>query len=698
MKWVFLAPWREWIACNSRTKGVVAAVLVLLLLAYLPTLQYDYVTQDQWRAFRYSVEGESSLVRGKQCGLMISQFYVQTGRPFVWFGECVEHAIVSRISDFRYVRPIVFGVVLLTVLYLGTVLAPLIGGFPLGVSAAAVFVVTPGYSFMYLQGMPAIMVLVSILLSAMSFFLYSNGYCHKGNPPPRVIFTSGMLFIVACLIYPAYAFIVIALILIELGFGPAPLYLTKARLAVNKLLFYLGASLVYYALVQGSLFLLKTFKGELPVLGNYEVAIQKSPLVIYERLSDLARYFSHMPPFNFETSPGVGVFILGAFVVAATRNAVPKSSKVMFVGVISGALMCLASIVLLLGSTSPWLLSKMDSLSSRHLAPWYLFFCGSAVGLMSLVSSFLPRANKWVTLIALLFFVLPILSVQYRLSMLEVMVTNVEIESIRSHLSNWVKNKGWIDKNYLLVVLPSKARPYFAEQLINNTGYGNENAVLATWPNPVSVPWMLHAVFREIGDRPKINLVDCASDQLCASIAVQNEGTVVLGYTKGLVEIRSPVEPFIINLSLLNSQPVMPSIVRTDAVPRLKASSTLGNFGPYGLLTAAQPGWHAERRPNYPQTLDIDLSEVKTFTKVRLLPQDGLRLRMPGRLEVSIRSENGDWLQVGRFDQLCDATTEKEGWHDAVLDRSRSARFVRLVIFQNCGDPELLTLKGLRFE
>jgi hypothetical protein len=502
----------------------------------------------------------------------------------------------------------------------------------------------------------------------------------------------------ACLIYPAYAFIVVPLVLIELGIGPVPFFITRARVALNKLLFYFGASIFYYALVQASSFLLRTYRGELPALGVYEMAIQKNPLIIYERFSDLAQYFWHMPPFNFQAPPGVAVFILAAFVVAATRSAVPRSSKAVFVGLItSGALMCVVSVVLLLASTSPWLLSRMDSLSTRHIVPWYLFFCGSTVGLICLLFSYFPTVNKWAPFVVLLLFVLPISSTQYRLSLLEVMVTNVEIESIRSHLSNWVQNKGWIDKNYLLVVLPSKARPSFAEQMVNDTGYGNDNAVLAAWPNPVSVPWMFNAVFREITDRPKINLVDCAFDQLCANIAMQNKETVVLGYTKGLAEIRSPVEPFVINLSVLTSQPVMPTIVQTNNVPMLKASSTFGNLGPYGLLTAQQPGWHAERHPHYPQILDINLSEVKTFSKVLLLPQDGLLLRMPGSLEVSIRSEGQDWLQVGHFDGLCNATTE-DGWHQVVLDRPLSAQFVRLVIFRNCGDPELLTLRGLRFE
>lgn len=698
MKWVFLAPWKEWRSCNSTAKGVVAAVFVLLLFAYLPTLQYDYVTQDQWRAFRYSVEGEPPLVQGKWCGLAVWQFYVQTGRPFVWFGECVEHTIVSRISDFRYVRPVVFGVVLLTVLYLGSALTPLIGGFPMGVSAAAAFVVAPGYSFMYLQGMPAVMVLGSILLSVLSFLLLSKESGHEGNSRLKVILPSGALFIAACLIYPAYAFIVVALIVIELGFGAAPLFEARAKLAVNKLLFYFGASLVYYVFVQASLFLLRTYKGELPIPGIYQVEIQKNPLVIYERLSQVAQYFVHIPPFNFETPPGMALLVLATFAFVAARNAVPRSGKVALVELITSALTCVVSVVLLLGSISPWLLSNMDSLTTRHVVPWYLFFCGSTVGLICFVFSFYPAAGRWAPFAVLLLLVLPLAAVQYRLSLLEVIVTNAEVDSIRSRLSNWVQIKGWLDKKYLLVVLPSRARPSFVEQMVNNNQrYGNENAVLATSQNPVSVLWMLSAVLRELKERPRINLVDCASDQSCANAAIQNEGTIALGYMRELTEIRSPVEPFIINLSLLTSQPTIPLISRINSAPTVKASSTLGSFGPYGLLTAAQPGWHAERRPSYPQTLDIDLSEVKTFRKVLLLPQDGLLSRMPGGIEVSIRSGDGDWHRVGRFEDLCNTATD-DGWHYMLLGKAQNARFVRLTIFRNCGDPDLLTLRGLRLE
>jgi hypothetical protein len=700
MKWVLLAPWKEWGACNPVSKGVVAAVIVLLLIAYLPTLQYDYLPTDQWRAFRYSMEGEPPLQRGILCSQLVWPFYLQTGRPFVWFGECVEHAMVSRITDFKYLRPIMFGVVLLTVLYLGTVFAPLLGGFPMGVAAAAAFVMAPGYSFMYLQGMLAIMVLGSVILSALSFMLYRHGNGHPEWPASKRLLVSGLLFIGACLIYPTYAFIVIALILLELGLGPAPLLMTRVRLAVQTLLFYCGASLVYYAIVHASVFLLRTYTGSLPDVGPYEVEIQKSAFVFYEKVAEAAQYFWHMPLFNFDMPPGVAVVLLATFAGAAARNTLPRSRKALFILSATAVLMGVVSALLLLAAISPWLFSKMGYLVTRHIVPWNLFFCGSTVGLIGLLCSYFPTAIKWAPIATLMVFVLPLSSVHYRLSLLEVMVTNVEIDAMRSHLSNWVQNKGWLDKNYLLVVLPLKARPSFAEHIISYSRYGNDNAMLATShdrQDPSFVPWMFHAIFREFSERPKINLVNCGFDQLCANAALQHEGTVVLGYTDGLTEIRSPVEPFVINLSLLTSQPTTPTISRISKAPTVKASSTLGNFGPYGLFTAMQPGWHAEQRPQYPQTLNIDLAEAKTFRKLLLLPQDGLPSRMPGSLEISIKSGDGDWLQVGRSEDLCNATRE-EGWYNITLGRAQNAQFVRLTIFRNCGDPELLTLRGLRFE
>src|ERR1700730_75186 len=125
-----------WRAEDSLSKIVILTSLLLVILAYLPTLQFDYVTQDQWRAFRYSTEPRSALDRGQACMKMIPGFYVLTGRPFVWMTECIEHAAVARITDFAQLRPIVLAIVLATVMYLGFVLAPILGGLAFGILAA----------------------------------------------------------------------------------------------------------------------------------------------------------------------------------------------------------------------------------------------------------------------------------------------------------------------------------------------------------------------------------------------------------------------------------------------------------------------------------------------------------------------------------------------------------------------------------
>jgi hypothetical protein len=123
----------------------------------------------------------------------------------------------------------------------------------------------------------------------------------------------------------------------------------------------------------------------------------------------------------------------------------------------------------------------------------------------------------------------------------------------------------------------------------------------------------------------------------------------------------------------------------------------LNDLGPYGLLTAMQPGWHSERRPKYPQTIEIDLAVEKTFDKLGLLPQDNFVSRMPSSVELSVRSEDSAWVKKGMFDDLCNAAGA-DGWHTLNLDSPVKGRFLRLTILQNCGDPELLTLKGIRFE
>lgn len=77
---------------------------------FLPTLLFDYVPQDQWRAFRY----EQTMAAGKFESICntLPKFYTRTGRPLVWIGECLEHTLANSISDLTKLRPIWFAMYL----------------------------------------------------------------------------------------------------------------------------------------------------------------------------------------------------------------------------------------------------------------------------------------------------------------------------------------------------------------------------------------------------------------------------------------------------------------------------------------------------------------------------------------------------------------------------------------------------------
>lgn len=684
---------RTWRGQDAISKLVIITSLLLVVLAYLPTLQFDYVTQDQWRAFRYSIDGEPALERAKLCADMVSGLYVQTGRPLIWFTECIGHAGVLNISDFAYFRPVLLVIALVTVMYLGFVLSSLVGGLATGVATASALVFAPGYSFMFLQGMPAAMVLIAVILAAASFSQYSQRNKTNSGEFKRILLAS-LFFVLACMIYPAYAFMVLPLALIEFSFS-SPIELSKRlKNLFSTLIFYFGNSILYYVLVKASVSLLEKTQD----LGEYEVSVQLTPAVLWERVLAAATYFYSMPPLNFSTPPGATLIILVAlslisgWLIRKKRNESVRSALIFSIVFLS-----IASIVLL-ASASPWLFSKMGGLSTRHIFPWYLFFCSAiSVLLSSFFKLFLNKYSKWTSLAALLLIVLPTALVQNRLSTLEAVVTGVEIQAMRSRISEWVDQKGWVDNRFLFVVLPKINRPVGIENMLKGSKVNHENAVLASAYNPVSVLWMVHALLRERADRPKFNLVYCAFDQECADKALEEPKNIVLGYAYGQETIISNVEPFIINFSELTSKPVKPKFSRIKP-PKISASSTLGNYGPSGLFASMDPGWHAELNPKYPQEITVDFNEVKPVNNLAILPQDGLVVRMPKTIKIMLSEDGASWVSASTFENNCLADQSNDGWHNIKLDGPRNARFVKLEILSNCGAKGLLTLKGLRID
>lgn len=686
----------SWKNQNSASKSVIFLSILLVIFAYLPTIQFDYATQDQWRAFRYSIEAQSPLDRLKQCSSMISILYLQTGRPFVWPTECIEHSLVSTISDFNLLRPFVLATVILTVLYMASVISIFVGHFSIGIVAAALFVMAPGYSFMYFQGMPALMVLIAVFFATASYKKFTEinvlSY-HKW----KEITSSSIYFLIACLIYPAYAFIVLPYALLSFATDIKSTRFERIRKLFFAVFFYGISSALYYLIVKISVAILASTKGSLPNVGAYEVTIQLSPTFITHRLQEVAQYFYAMPPLNFSSIHGLPLAILVAFsITAGVILAFARTNGNYALKAITESLIVLVvGCLILAASISPWLFSKMEGLGTRHLMPFYLFLSIAVVWMLAkAIEGKIQISNDWAPVIVIASLLLPASYIQNRLSFLEIVVTGVEIEAMRAKIHHWVDTKGWIDKRLLLIVRPGLSRPLGIAGQMNTGNYGNDNAVLASSRNPVSIPWMFNALVRERDHKPEFKVIDCASDVACIGTALENTKSVVIAYINGNVTINSSVEPYVINLSELTKNPAYPTTKIAES-PSILVTSTLNDYSAHGILSSVPPAWHAEENPRYPQIIKIDFKENKSIGRLGLLPQDSHMNRMPKSLRVKTSANGNSWTDLGTYNDLCEQKGG-DGWHEVKLATPVEARHIQIEIYSNCGDPRLLTLKGLR--
>ena len=134
-----------------------------------------------------------------------------------------------------------------------------------------------------------------------------------------------------------------------------------------------------------------------------------------------------------------------------------------------------------------------------------------------------------------------------------------------------------------------------------------------------------------------------------------------------------------------------------NAVPQSTASSQFGDYGPAGLLAATQPGWHAVQPPKCPESLTLDLRTRREIRLLGLLPQDGLPARAPKAIRVEISDDGNSWTAVAGSDDAC-APNTPDGWSNIHFAKPVTTRYLRVIILSNCGDAQLLTLRGLRFE
>lgn len=693
---------RLWNEQDTFSKFLLVSVVLLVAFAYLPTLQFDYVTQDQWRAFRYQSDVDSTMARLKECLSMLPLYYARTGRPLVWITECLEHLFVGNISDFKYLRPFALIVVVFTVVYLSLVIKRICNDWVSAAIVAAVFITAPAYSFMYLQGWPALMVLLSIPLAVASYKIFIDKVWGTFSSCKYLVLSSA-LFLVACLIYPIFAFIVLPLVLMQFVCEDGINFMNSVKKVLVTLLYYALLSAVYYLLVKIFTNMINFYKADLPCLGPYEVSAQLSPTIILNRIIEVATSFYEMSPANFPAFHGVTIVILIVTSIAAGIKFSLiryKHFHASFVYYSSATFLVCA--LVLLASISPWVFSRMNGLANRHLLPLYFFMSFAMVWVVKELLTYIRMNTRKIQLALVAFVLLPIAVFQNSYSFLEVVSTRAEIEMLRARFRDW-DGEGRLNKRFLLVIRPEIPRPLGVEKLLDDDGHGNDNAVLASSKNPVSLPWMVSAILKERQCGRKYNIVDCGLDTAaCVANALANDNNVVVAYARGAGApasntIQCIVQPDVINFSELTSRPITP-VIKMIELPSVTASSVLDEFGPQGLFLQTPPGWHAEKNPHYPQTLKVDLKEIQSLNSVSFLPQDKTLIsRCPKSVRIKVSNDEQSWNEVATDDDVCTPNTSG-GWHKLQLPQKVEARYMKIEILANCGDPEFLTLRGLKVE
>ena len=128
----------------------------------------------------------------------------------------------------------------------------------------------------------------------------------------------------------------------------------------------------------------------------------------------------------------------------------------------------------------------------------------------------------------------------------------------------------------------------------------------------------------------------------------------------------------------------------------ISASSVHQSNTANGLLEAKEPGWHAKSPPTYPEILTFKFPEVQRISQIGLLPQDGQFIRGPKKINVEISEAGAIWKEIYKIENACNGPTDI--WRDHSLGQTVNTKYIRFTILSNCGNPDFLTLRGVRFK
>ena len=136
---------------------------------------------------------------------------------------------------------------------------------------------------------------------------------------------------------------------------------------------------------------------------------------------------------------------------------------------------------------------------------------------------------------------------------------------------------------------------------------------------------------------------------------------------------------------------VEPEIAREVPSARIDQSSV---FDAGGLLHARE--WHSALHAPFPQWVKFQLNAPFRMQRISLPPQDGHPEREPKVFRVDTSSDGRRWTPVLSVMNGCDGAADQ--WHSYTFEKPLTAHNVRPLFESNCGDRDLITLRGVKFE
>ena len=147
----------------------------------------------------------------------------------------------------------------------------------------------------------------------------------------------------------------------------------------------------------------------------------------------------------------------------------------------------------------------------------------------------------------------------------------------------------------------------------------------------------------------------------------------------------------------VNNKPEINTVVALKVSSRIEGAGPRGeSLGPEGLLEGKAPGWHAAAPAKYPQEILVEYSKLRKISNIGLLAQEGQPARAPKAFKLELSPDGKKWSAVADVNDAC-ASNMPGGWFNTNLAKPAQGKFIKLTIYSNCGDKQLLTLQGLRF-